>query len=151
MDTPAYRSTRVSGLADAVVSGLIAGLWAGLAMLAYLMVASWTLDDAPVILMTIFAPYNQPSLLTGAMLHLAVSGVYGMAYGLLWYWTPQPVHHMPRWLGGVLYGMLLLGLAEAVILPGPGAALTAIPLLHFALAHLVYGLVLAVRMGRLAG
>jgi hypothetical protein len=44
--------------------------------------------------------------------------------------------------GGGLYGLALLGLAEAALLPAAGAALQEFSGLHFALAHLVFGLVL---------
>jgi len=128
-------------MAGAVVSGLLAGLWAGLAMLAYLMVAVWISGDAPVIILALFAPFDKPSPLTGALLNLAVSGTYGILYGLIWHWIPNPVHRASGWLVGLLYGMILLWVAKAVILPSPGIALTRIPLIHFSVAHLIYGLV----------
>jgi hypothetical protein len=42
----------------------------------------------------------------------------------------------------VLYGLLLFALAELFLLPGTGSPLQAIPAANFALAHIVFGLVL---------
>jgi hypothetical protein len=53
------------------------------------------------------------------------------------------------WIGlGAAYGLLIFGIAEAVILPRAASALRDLPPPAFAAAHLVYGLVLGAIVGR---
>ncbi len=88
------------------------------------------------------AGYNGIPLL-GGLIHLAVSGVYGSFYGLIRYAIPGRWRgRLPGWLTGVLYGLLLFALAELFLLPGTGSPLLAIPAANFAVAHIVFGLVL---------
>jgi hypothetical protein len=51
-------------------------------------------------------------------------------------------------IAGALYGLLIFGIAEAVILPRAASALRDVPLPAFALAHAVYGIVLGAIVGR---
>jgi hypothetical protein len=53
----------------------------------------------------------------------------------LWPWLPGAA-------AGLLYGLLLYGLAQGLVLPWSRSALAAIPPLHFAVAHIIYGLAL---------
>jgi hypothetical protein len=45
-------------------------------------------------------------------------------------------------LAGAAYGLLLLAVAKVVVLPAAGSPLVEIPTLHFAVAHVIYGIVL---------
>ena len=82
----------------------------------------------------------------GILSHLAVSAVYGMLFGLILRWTRLgQFKSVPGWFTGLTYALLLWLAAILFILPGPGSLLKAIPVVHFLLAHIVYGLVLGLR------
>jgi hypothetical protein len=145
-----------SPVAEAVVDGLVGGILAGACMALYLVVVGVILGDEPGLVLGRFDPGSGFSPLSGALAHLAVSGVYGMGYGLVWRplarsrlrtgvlgrWLP--------WLAGLVYGFVLLLVAEMVMLrlPSTSSPLRDIPLLHLALAHLIYGLILSLLVGR---
>jgi hypothetical protein len=80
----------------------------------------------------------------GLLSHLAVSAIYGMLFGVL----AWPVlrrfssRKITGWLGGLVYAILLLLLAQIAILPGTNSPLEQIPFWQWALAHGVYGLIL---------
>jgi hypothetical protein len=82
------------------------------------------------------------------VLHLAVSGTYGLVFALVWFIISRLGGFRPsNWMAGLVgtaYGALLWLLAQTVLLPGTGSALLTIPTWQFALAHLLYGLVLGV-------
>jgi hypothetical protein len=90
--------------------------------------------------------------LSGALTHLAVASVYGILFGLIWWALRRGLRvAVPAWLAGALYGLALLAVAQAVVLPSAGSPLAEIPTLHFALAHLVYGVVLGWLSERMGG
>ena len=87
------------------------------------------------------------SPVSGLLAHLAVSGVYGVVWGLLW----RPVHNMvprlPAWLVGLVYGLILLVVAQLAV-AALNPLLMDIGLAHRAVAHLLYGLVLGLLTAR---
>jgi hypothetical protein len=128
---------------DAIVTGLFGGLLAGLVMLVYLVITGLVAGQPPLAVLGRFASGNNGVPLLDGLMHLAVSGVYGSFYGLIRYAIPGRWRsRLPGWLSGVLYGLLLFALAELFLLPGTGSPLQAIPAANFALAHIVFGLVL---------
>jgi hypothetical protein len=131
-------------LGDAAVDGLYGGITAGVAMVIYLVLVGLLQGHAPGTMLSRFDPSDSGSALTGTLAHLAVAGVYGTIFGLLWHFlmSRRPTLQTYGWLIGLLYGLSLWLLAESLTMRGPGSALLTIPLLHFALAHAVYGLVL---------
>ncbi|MCC7352328.1 MAG: hypothetical protein IT330_01120 [Anaerolineae bacterium] len=139
-------------MGDAAVDGLLAGVGAGLAMAVYVVAVGLASGEAMATILGRFAPGESASPLSGALLHLAVSGVYGLVFGLgrgliARFWR----HRLPGWLTGLAYGLLLLALAKTIILPGTGSALLSIPFAHFALAHIIYGLSLGYLVDRSDG
>lgn len=129
---------------DAAVDGLLAGGAAGLLMAVYLWLAGLALGYSAGTLFSRFDPGQTPSPVTGGLIHLAVSGVYGVLYGLgrrltaVW----PGLRQVPGWLLGAAYGLVLLALAWTVVLPGTGSTVRELPLIHLAVAHLLYGLAL---------
>ena len=136
-----------STLGDAAVDGLINGVIAGILMTLYLILAGLVTSEGPAQMLARFDPGAEPSPLRGALMHLAVAGVYGVLFGLgrrLVRWRSR----LPDWLAGLAYGLGVLLIAEVILLPGANSPLRQIPLLHFAVAHVVYGLTLGMRTGR---
>lgn len=126
---------------DAIVSGLFAGLLAGILMEIYLLIWGLVAGVTPAELLLLFAQGQSATPLSGGLLHLGVSAVYGIFFGLLCHWLPRRwLRKVPRWGLGLLYGLFLFALAELLLIPGTASALAAIPPLQIGLAHLVYGL-----------
>ncbi len=143
---PAHTTT----LGDAAVDGLLNGAVAGLAMALYLVLAMLAQGQAPWAVLSAFDASARNSPLVGLVMHLAVSGVYGALFGLLWKSTHRLVPaSVPGWLIGLFYGLVLYLLAELVLLPSTATALRDIPFYHFGIAHLIYGAVLGWLIGRL--
>ncbi len=128
-------------IGDAAVDGLIHGAVAGAAMAVYLIVVGLVSGEGPAQMLARFDPGGGASPLTGGLMHLAVSGVYGIGFALIRRLIGRRV---PGWLAGLIYGVLLLLVAEAIVLPSAISPLRAIPALHFAVAHGLYGLTLGI-------
>jgi hypothetical protein len=127
---------------EAAVDGLLAGVGAGAAMAAYLLGIGWLVGEAPADMLGRFDPSAGGSALVGLLAHLATAGVYGGLFGLGWRILRRFWPRLPGALVGLVYGLLLYGLAQGVLLPWANSALLAIPPVHFAIAHLIYGLAL---------
>ncbi len=137
-------------LGDAAVDGLLNGVIAGLAMALYLAMSTALQGQVPWAVLSAFDASTKSSPLVGLVMHLAVSGVYGAVFGLLWKSTHRLVPAAwPGWLLGLIFGLLLFLVAELVLLPSTPTALREIPFYHFGIAHLIYGAVLGWLIGRL--
>jgi hypothetical protein len=133
-------------LGNAAVDGLLLGLLAGLAMALYLGGAALAMGERLSVMFSRFTVTATDSPLGGFVLHLAVSGIYGLVFGFVC----RLICRWPRlvWLAGLAYGGLLWLFATLVLLPGSGSPLAEIPGVHLALAHLVYGGGLGLAMQR---
>ena len=139
-------ASRPATAGDAAVDGLLSGAAAGVVMAVYLVVIGLVMREGPGIVLSRFDPGEAPSPLTGALMHLAMAGVYGVLFALgRRFIARRPAFgRLPGWLVGLAYGLALLILAGAVILPGTDSPLREIAFLHFALAHVIYGLTLGI-------
>lgn len=158
-------------IGDAAVDGLFSGVLAGVLMAAYLVVVGLVVGEGPGTVLGRFAGGEVTTPLVGALSHLAVSAVYGALFGAGWHliarrWpftsTLRQVQNttglsasdrlragsLLTWMGGLAYGVVLLVLAEVVILPRTASPLQEIPLVHWAVAHGIYGLTLGVLIHR---
>lgn len=144
-DTFLIKKKKISS-GDAAVEGLFGGVLSGIVMAIFLAASGLALGDGPGTVLARFAPEGAQSPLGGLLAHLAVSGIYGALFGLGCQWTARRwIRAAPAWLaalGGGLYGLALLLLAQAIFLPGTGAGLREFPPFQFALAHLVFGITL---------
>lgn len=141
--TDTRTGTHSNTAGDAAVDGLIGGVIAGIGMALFLVVVQWLGGESPVQLLTRFS-VGTPSPVVGALLHLAVAGIYGIGFGILYRFAPRALKlaRGPSVVMGVVYGLVVFFLAETILLPGAGSALLAIPAVTFALAHVLYGGVL---------
>ena len=128
---------------DAAVDGLLAGIAAGIVMAAYLVGVS--LFGEGVAVLNRFDP-SGVSPAVGTLMHLAVSGVYGAVFGIVSNWIRR--FNLPAWLSGLIFGLVLFALAETFILPTGHSALAGIPIVHFGIAHVIYGLVIGIIINR---
>ena len=135
-------------LGDAAVDGLIYGLVAGAAMAAYLIGAGLLAGTDVATMLARFDAGDASSPVRGALMHLAVSGVYGMLYGLIARGLRARMRLPGVWMG-ILYAAVLFVIAEALLLPGTHSPLLAIPWLHFAIAHVLFGVALGFLINRM--
>lgn len=140
-----------SAVGDAAVDGLFGGIAAGVVMAIYLGAYALISGEGLAVMFGRFAVGDGAPPLQGFVLHLAVSSVYGVIYGIITK-SILPADRISRFaaLAGLMYGLLLLTVAKAVLLPMANSALLEIPFLHFAIAHAIYGLVLGALAGRSA-
>lgn len=131
-----------STIGDAAVDGLLGGVVAGGAMAAYLVVVNLIAGEGIAVLARFDPDGASPFL--GTLLHLAVSGVYGAMFGIAWKYVRRL--NVPAVFVGLGYGIALSILAESVLLPSRRSPLAEISLIHFGLAHIIYGLVLGWRI-----
>ena len=139
-------------LSDAALDGLFGGVAAGVAMAVYVIIWGLASGRGPGAVLGMFDPAMRGNPLTGALTHLAVASVYGILFGLIW-WTLRRRLQLggPAWLVGAAYGLALLLAATVVVLPAAGSPLAEIPTLHFAIAHVVYGVALGYLSERIGG
>lgn len=125
---------------NAAVDGLIAGAVAGVPMLGYLLLTS---GAAPADLLNRFAANSMTlSPFLSLVGHLAVSAIYGMLFSLIWRTLRGGARRSMRVIGGLVYGLSLFAVAEWIILPALQSPLLGLPTVHWALAHVIYGIVL---------
>ena len=135
---------RLRTAGDAAVEGLLAGAAAGMAMAAYLVVIGLVGGEGPAVVLARFDPAKEGAPLIGAVVHLAVSAVYGLLFGLIYRLIGRGrlAGRAAGALMGLVYGLALLVVAQGLALISAGIPLREISAVHFAIAHLVYGLVL---------
>ena len=143
------KEQRISSMkaGDFVVDGLFSGLLAGVVMAAYLLVAGLLAGDNPVDLLAGFSPGSDAAPLTGALMHLAVSGIYGGVFGGSWLVSRFWWNAIPGWQAGLLglaYGFVLWLLAQSVVLPATGSIFAGLPGIQTLVAHVLYGVVLGI-------
>jgi hypothetical protein len=95
---PFLRKANSAG--DADVDGLCSGVVAGAAMGLYLLVIRLLIGQGLAVVLGRFDPAGGAFPLTGALAHLAVSGVYGLLFGLLGY-LGTGWRRIPVWLAGL--------------------------------------------------
>ncbi len=131
---------------DAAIDGLLSGVVGGIVMAAYLVLAMLVGGVGVQTTLVLFAPAPDSGPLMGALAHLAVSGIYGVLFGVGYAGLlRRKDYNPPAWLHAIiggLYGLLLLLAAWTLILPATGSQLQQIPLVHLTIGHLLYGVVL---------
>jgi hypothetical protein len=132
-----------TNIGDAAVDGLLAGSAAGILMALYLILVGLLTGPGISAVLSYFDPRPAASPLVGAVTHLAVASVYGALFGLGAWFTPRRWRSKTLgWIMGLAYGLLLLLLAQAILLPNENSPLHQIPRPHFIIAHAIYGLAL---------
>lgn len=141
---------RKKSIGDVAVDGLLAGMAAGVVMAVWLVLAGLLDGEGPAAMLGRFDPGAGGSPLIGALLHLAVSGFYGVGLALILRLLAGRGIATVRAVGllGAAYGLILWLAARLVVLPGLNPALGDIATLSFLAAHVLYGIVLGYLLGR---
>ena len=76
-------------------------------------------------------------------MHLAISGIYGILFGVIWALALHVQSLTPflrhATLVGILYGIILFFLAWYFLLPASNSQLLNVPFFDLGLAHIIYG------------
>jgi hypothetical protein len=128
-----------SNMSEMAVEGLFAGVLAGVVMLLYLVAIGLLSGEAAGVMLGRFSIQTPPNPMQGALLHLGVSSIYGMLFGVV---QSLLGRRLPAMGVALLYALAIYLLAILVLLPSSQSKLLDIAPVHFALAHLAYGLVL---------
>lgn len=150
-ERPSFARQQRRATGDVVVDGLLSGLPAGAAMGVFLVVMGLVGGVGPGKMLGRFDPTGQGSPLTGLLIHLAVSGLYGVGLAVLVHILGGRWANWRRygWLLGAAYGLLVWVVAQFVLLPRLGIALADdISPAQFIPAHLIYGIMLGYILGR---
>ncbi len=145
-----YSEQRDKTTGDVAVDGLLTGLLAGVVMGVFLVAADWVAGISPAETLSRFDPGAGASPLAGGLFHLALSGLYGVVFALVFRVLVRRWPALGRfgWLLGAVYGLLLWSAAQAVLVTGFNESLGAVPTTLFALAHVLYGAVLGLSLAR---
>ncbi len=135
--------------ADSAIDGLLSGVAAGLAMALVLVAAGWLTGQTMGATLVRFTLEGAPQPATGALTHVAVSGVYGLLFGL-GVRLVGGFRRAPKtlWLLGAGYGFGLWLFASLVFLTGAAPTMPDTPVILLLSAHLVYGITLGGMMSR---
>lgn len=141
--------SRNRSLGDTAVDGLLSGMAAGLAMAAYLLVSGLLGGEGVAGVLGRFDLTVEQSPLTGGLLHLATSAIYGLVFALLLRFARGRRPDAPRagWAFGIVYGLALFVLAWLWFVPA-ASPLRGLGAANFAAAHALYGAVLGYLVGR---
>ena len=138
-------------IGDIAVDGLLAGMAAGVVMALWLILVGLLGGEGPAATLGRFDPGAGGLPAIGALMHLAVAGIYGVIFALVvqalsgrWSLSPKPA----LYLVGVAYGLLLWLVARLVVLPDLNQTLGDITALNFLAAHILYGVALGYLLGR---
>ena len=146
------RISRPITLGDAAVEGLIYGIVAGLGMALFVVAFEWLAGVMPLEVLTYFGATADVSPWVGLFTHAAVSGIYGVIFGMLALAVARMFGHRMNqgvWLTlGIVYGLLIFAVAKGVILPRTASPLDDLPVWALGIAHALYGFILAWFVGR---
>lgn len=137
-------------LGDTAVDGLLAGIGGGLVMALFLLLIGLLNGGSATAVFGRFDPGQNQQWLTGLVIHLAVSSIYGIVFGLLFrvLIRIRPSWARLSWLLGLAYGLLLYGVVQTALAMGIDSGLVQFTAVILLLAHAIYGLVLGIILGR---
>ncbi len=129
---------------EALIDGLFGGILGGLGMLIFLTVVGLLGSKSLVETLNRFGLTDQISTpLSGVLLHLGVSAVYGAIFAVILHFVqPKLPQGIPGWAWGAGYGLVLWLFAASLLLPTTGSDLLELPAWQFASAHLIFGAIL---------
>jgi hypothetical protein len=137
-------SYKQKSIGDTAVDGLLAGIGAGLVMALFLLLVGLLNGDSATAVFGRFDPGQNQLWLTGLIIHLAVSSIYGILFGLLYLLAVRIRPSLGRfsWLLGLAYGLLLYAIAQTALATGVDSGLRQLTAVNLLIAHVVYGVVL---------
>lgn len=150
MTNSKYILSKDNSTGDAAVDGLLSGIVAGLLMIAYLVIAGLLVGEKLSATLIRFDPSQHDSAVLGLIGHLAMSSIYGAIFGVILKagLSRWPSLHRFGWIAGLIYGAILLILAQAIFFQAADIPMAKITFPHLIVAHLIYGLALGYLVAR---
>ncbi len=131
---------------DVAVDGLLSGVVAGVAAALYLVTIGLFSGETFHSILGRFDPQQTGNAILGIFVHLGMSAVYGGLFAVLY--RPirrrMPTSPVLNLVIGLIYGIILMLVAELVFNSGIESALDELSKIQFALFHIIFGLVLVV-------
>jgi hypothetical protein len=139
-----------SSIGDAAVDGLLNGVVAGVAMAIYLVISGVLTGMGLVATLSAFDLGQGTSPVRGALIHLAMAAIYGIVFSLLYrlLGRRRSIGRSGNVMIGSAYGLLLWLITQIAFTAGINIALSSLPTVHLAVAHVIYGAVLGWLTGR---
>lgn len=145
-------SLKKKSAGDVAIDGLGAGLAGGIVSASVFLVLGLFSGNSTLNIFRGFDATANGSALLGTVMHLAVSVIYGAIFAILlnliipvW-----PAARRISWLLGIIYGLVLMLLAEVIFFSGFNSQLGELSLIDFTLFHIAYGVTLGIVSGRMA-
>jgi hypothetical protein len=142
---------RVHGsIGDLAVDGLLNGVMAGVVMAIYLVISGLLTGAGVAAILSAFDLGQGTSPVRGVLIHLAVAAIYGMVFNLLYrlIGRGRSIGRGGNVIIGLAYGLLLWSITQVTFAAGINVALNSLPTVHFAVAHVVFGITLGWLIGR---
>ena len=147
-------TARDRSTSDFAVDGLLNGVLAGLAMAGFLVVVTMVNGWEVASIFELWAAPS-PSPIISVAVHFAISGVYGIGFGLFYGVALTRTKESPSgWLlalSGAVYGALIWLLAVTVIIPRTDGFFSSLPSGYLISAHLLYGMITGLLFKRISG
>ena len=145
-------SLKKKSIGDVAIDGLVAGLVGGIVGALILLVLGLFSGNSTLNILQRFDATANGSPLLGTVMHLAVSVIYGALFAILLKLIIQvwPAARRISWLLGMIYGLILMLLAEVIFSSGFNSQLEETSLIDFTLFHIAYGVTLGIVSGRMA-
>ena len=139
-----------SSIGDAAVDGLLNGVVAGVVMAIYLVISGVLTGVGLVATLSAFDLGQGTSPVRGALIHLAVAAIYGMVFSLLYrlIGRGRSIGRGGTIIIGLAFGLLLWLITQIAFAAGINVALSSLPAVHLAVAHVIYGAALGWLTGR---
>jgi hypothetical protein len=150
MDNSKSLARAHSSSGDAAVDGLLNGAIAGVVMGIYLLLFGMLTGAGLAATLNAFDLGQGTSPVRGALIHLAVAAIYGMVFSLIYrlIGRRRPIGRGRTIFSGVTFSLLLWLITQIAFAAGINVALSSLPAVHLAVAHLVYGATLGWLAGR---
>ena len=139
-----------SSSGEAAVDGLLNGVLAGVVMALYLIAIGVVTGAGAAATLSAFDLGQGISPVRGALIHLAVSAIYGMVFSLLYRLIARnrSIGRGGSVMIGLVYGLLLWSITQIAFAAGISVTLSSLPTVHLAGAHVIYGVTLGWLTGR---
>ena len=141
MDIDNQLSQHRTSFSTLAVDGLFIGIAGGILMALYLLLVGLLNGQTPGATLRQLGTVMTAPPIVGAFTHLSISAIYGLIFGVL---AVPPLSRVFTlrifiWLGGAVYGLLLMLIAYYRVIPGSAALTSLYSLPHLVIAHFIYG------------
>jgi hypothetical protein len=139
-----------SSVGDTAVDGLLNGVVAGVVMAIYLVTSGVLTGVGIATILSAFDLGQGTSPVRGVLIHLAMAAIYGMVFSLIYrlIGRGRSIGRSGSVMIGLVYGLLLWVITQIAFATGVNVALSSLPAMHLAVAHVIYGAALGWLAGR---